>query len=279
MFTDPIGPLTAADTLQPAYLSWKALTSPPELASFFGTQLWGTPRCITKSPGQLTFTLNTVLDLGFPATLNFNITFTGTVLVPASASSAAIIRFDVDQSIQTTFQIPGGPSVLIETITGKINLWAVGLQKPSAFIATSCSGQPRLFDVVFGSNGPGGTIPPSNPTTDLTIAMAVNGQQRLLTLNLSLMYAHSGEPLIWWSNFVPELPIYNPWWWIGTHWGLVPPPPPPPWMTEFAGTLALAKTADTVSHQLRAGVLELALQQVAIMAATIKREIVKTQRK
>lgn len=70
-----------------------------------------------------------------------------------------------------------------------------------------------------------------------------------------------------------EYGLYNPWWWIETRGGLVPPGPPQPWLREWEAALSLADTTNKVSSRLRAGVLELALQQLSISAAAIKKEI------
>lgn len=67
--------------------------------------------------------------------------------------------------------------------------------------------------------------------------------------------------------------IYDPWWWIPTHGGLTPPDPIDPWLGEFAAALALAGVAQRVAPQLRAAVLEIALQQIGVTAASIQREI------
>jgi hypothetical protein len=73
--------------------------------------------------------------------------------------------------------------------------------------------------------------------------------------------------------------IYDPWWWIKTHWGTTPPlPDPEPWLPQFAAAMALAVAAKKVSSRLRTSVLEIALQQLSIASATIKKEI-KTQGK
>jgi len=73
--------------------------------------------------------------------------------------------------------------------------------------------------------------------------------------------------------------IYNPWWWLETHWGTTPPlPDPEPWLPQFAAALALANAATKVAPRLRAKVLEIALQQLSVASATIKKEI-KTQGK
>jgi hypothetical protein len=71
--------------------------------------------------------------------------------------------------------------------------------------------------------------------------------------------------------------IYDPWWWIETRGGLVPPPPPPPWLQEFGAAAALADVANRVSPQLRARVLEVALEQVSIASAAIRNDIKRLQ--
>ena len=66
---------------------------------------------------------------------------------------------------------------------------------------------------------------------------------------------------------------YNPWWRIETRGGLVPPGPPLPWLQEFGAAQTLAGIATRVSPQLRAGVLELALEQISIASAAVKKDI------
>lgn len=68
--------------------------------------------------------------------------------------------------------------------------------------------------------------------------------------------------------------IYDPWWWIKTHGGLVPPGPDPnPWVRQFASALELVSTAERVSPQVRTSVLEAALDQIAHTTSAIKKEI------
>ncbi len=73
--------------------------------------------------------------------------------------------------------------------------------------------------------------------------------------------------------------IYDPWWWIEARGGLVPPPPPPPWLQEFGAAAALADVANKVSPQLRVRVLEVALEQMSIASAAIKKDIKHLQEK
>lgn len=75
------------------------------------------------------------------------------------------------------------------------------------------------------------------------------------------------------TKFPNQYTIYNPWWWIETHGGLVPPGPPPTWLLELVGALTLGATAERVSPQLRSSVLKVALQQVSLTATAIKKEI------
>jgi hypothetical protein len=80
------------------------------------------------------------------------------------------------------------------------------------------------------------------------------------------------------TKFRNQYATYNPWWYIETHGGLIDPGPPPPWLQFAAAALALASTAERVSPQLRASVLEVALQQVALTTAAIKKEIKASQK-
>ncbi|MDQ6891101.1 MAG: hypothetical protein M3167_00265 [Acidobacteriota bacterium] len=70
-----------------------------------------------------------------------------------------------------------------------------------------------------------------------------------------------------------EWGLYNPWWWIETHGGLTPGPVPPPWADELIAGLALGGAARGVAPPLRASVLRLAVQQISLAVASLKREI------
>jgi probable HAF family extracellular repeat protein len=68
---------------------------------------------------------------------------------------------------------------------------------------------------------------------------------------------------------------YNFWWWFETHGGLLPPGsnPSDPFVSQSEALLSLAHAANNVSPQLRADVLETALQQVSQTSAMLKKEI------
>jgi hypothetical protein len=78
---------------------------------------------------------------------------------------------------------------------------------------------------------------------------------------------HQSEPIF----SIPS--AYNPWWWIETHGGLVPPGPPPPWIQELRAAITLAENAGRASPQLRARLLQVALEQTSIAAATMRRQL------
>ena len=69
---------------------------------------------------------------------------------------------------------------------------------------------------------------------------------------------------------VVEPPIYDPWWWIKTHGGLIDPSPPSPWERELAALAALGRAANAVAPQLRKGVLEIALKQTELLTGSIR---------
>jgi hypothetical protein len=64
--------------------------------------------------------------------------------------------------------------------------------------------------------------------------------------------------------------IYDWWWWITTRGGLVPPGPPPPWLREFEVAQTLADLANRVAPRLRSRVLEIALEQMNQVTASLK---------
>lgn len=55
--------------------------------------------------------------------------------------------------------------------------------------------------------------------------------------------------------------------------------PPPPWLQEFMVALTLTGIASGAAPELRAGALELALQQLSIVSAAIKKEIEAARKK
>jgi len=73
----------------------------------------------------------------------------------------------------------------------------------------------------------------------------------------------------------PIYEAYNQWWWFETHGGLLPPGsnPSDPFVKQSEALLALAYAANSVSPQLRANVLETALQQASLTSAALKKEI------
>lgn len=74
----------------------------------------------------------------------------------------------------------------------------------------------------------------------------------------------------------PHYEIYDPWWYFKTHGGLTPPlpiDPTGPWLGEFAAALALAQASNKISPRLRASLLRVALEQVGIASASLKKEI------
>ncbi len=89
------------------------------------------------------------------------------------------------------------------------------------------------------------------------------------------IYQASGTPTF---KLPGQYVAYNRWWWIETHGGLVPPGPNP-WEREFASALNLVDTARQASPQVRGRILEAALQQVNIAAASLKEELKGLQQK
>jgi len=78
------------------------------------------------------------------------------------------------------------------------------------------------------------------------------------------------------KTLTPRIPyeaMYNPWWWIETHGGLVPPGPGPQWLTAIAPLFALARAAAGMSRQLHIETLELALKQLSNVSSAVKTEI------
>lgn len=68
--------------------------------------------------------------------------------------------------------------------------------------------------------------------------------------------------------------IYDPLWWLKTHWGLTPPGPDPlPWMKQFIGAVSLADAANRVEPKLKKEVLGIILKQLSETASLIKKDM------
>ena len=223
MVKDAISLLAAADTL----LTTKSIhfvTIPPELVSFFPSKAVFGSRCTTKSVGTLTFVLNSVQDLGLPAQLDFDVTFTGTLVQPSTSSVPASIRFDVNQLVQTNYTLPGGPSVLVINVTGNIVSNAMPLLQ--SFWGKSCLGQARIFDAGFFDERLAISV---LREVDLTVVLQVNGQPRTLTLNVILSAQFGVAELVTFPKVSFRMPAEAMWWdiFLFNHPSLGPPPPPP----------------------------------------------------
>lgn len=72
---------------------------------------------------------------------------------------------------------------------------------------------------------------------------------------------------------LPNERLFNPFWWIETHGGLVPPKPDGPWLNELLGAIVLGATAGGVHGAVRRGVLDLTLKQLAVASKSLKTAI------
>jgi hypothetical protein len=84
------------------------------------------------------------------------------------------------------------------------------------------------------------------------------------------------------KSLTPKLPweaMYDPWWWIKTHGGLVPPGPGPQWLTAIAPLFALAQATSGMSRQLQAETLQIVLKQLANVGGAVKAEIKALEKK
>jgi hypothetical protein len=77
----------------------------------------------------------------------------------------------------------------------------------------------------------------------------------------------------------PNLSLYNFWWWFETHFGLVLPGPTPVWRQQLLSAAILIETARKTSPQLQASVLEVAVQQLAVISSDLKKEIKSLQKR
>jgi hypothetical protein len=222
---DPIARITAADTLLLTVVPYR-VSIPAELVSRF-PPLVVPPvgRCIGKPPGQLRFTLSSAQDLGFPAALDFDIAFAGTALPPGMFGGPAGIRWDINQVVQSTFNLPGGLAVKVDTVTGAIPSSGVVDKPPVA--GRSCSGQARTFDAEFAWLGG------AHPETQLIVVVFINGQEHFLTLQIAYLWAQSGEVE---ARVLKPYPLMEEPLWLRRMLGTLLNPEDPYWQTAAPAT-------------------------------------------
>ncbi len=71
----------------------------------------------------------------------------------------------------------------------------------------------------------------------------------------------------------PNYWLYNPWWWLETHGGLVPPGPTDPFRVQIEAASRILEATDSLSAGVRAGGIELALHQLSIAEKALRQEL------
>jgi hypothetical protein len=71
----------------------------------------------------------------------------------------------------------------------------------------------------------------------------------------------------------PNYWLYNPWWWIETHGGLVPPGPPDPFRLQLEAVSRIIEATSSLSGEVRARGIELALHQLSIAETGMREQL------
>lgn len=75
----------------------------------------------------------------------------------------------------------------------------------------------------------------------------------------------------------PNYWLYNPWWWIETHGGLVPPGPTDPFRIQIEAASRILEATRSLSADVRAGGIELAMRQLSIARNALEQELKSTR--
>jgi hypothetical protein len=75
----------------------------------------------------------------------------------------------------------------------------------------------------------------------------------------------------------PNYLLYNPWWWIETHGGLVPPGPTDPFRIQIEAASRILEATNSLSAGVRAGGIELALHQLSVAQKALEQELKSTR--
>jgi hypothetical protein len=76
----------------------------------------------------------------------------------------------------------------------------------------------------------------------------------------------------------PNYWLYNPWWWIETHGGLVPPGPVDPFRVQLEAVSQILEATRFLSGEVRTRGIELALHQLSIAETSIRQELSAVQK-
>ena len=79
------------------------------------------------------------------------------------------------------------------------------------------------------------------------------------------------------SKLPPNYLLYNPWWWIETHGGLVPPGPTDPFRIQIEAASRILEATNSLSADVRAGGIELALHQLSVAQKALEQELNSTR--
>jgi hypothetical protein len=89
-------------------------------------------------------------------------------------------------------------------------------------------------------------------------------------------YAFYNEVQTGWK-LPPNYLLYNPWWWIETHGGLVPPGPTDPFRIQIEAASRILEATNSLSAGVRAGGIELALHQLSVAQKALEQELNSTR--
>jgi len=139
---DPLTDLSNSDTIRISRLAYD-LNGPSQVSPGHKDR---PPICLSKTEGQLVFTLNTKKDLGVADPFDFDIDFIGQNV--GMTNGLPVVQWNVDQDVHKDVQA-SGHAVHIGTVKGSISTAVVGLAPRQP--GTACDASTRSFGVALGT--------------------------------------------------------------------------------------------------------------------------------
>jgi hypothetical protein len=166
---------------------------PPRLGGILGaSRVYN--KCIDKNPGSLSLRLNSVTNLGFPAGIDFDLDFVGSLDQAEGVKPNdpyPIVRWDIDQFIRKDFDV-GGEQLHIEYALGIVRAVIAHLDPLSG---RDCHDQLRAYRSLVLTIGGVNEVSGSKSNT-LALVVEYQGLQDIVLLNqMEIVGFSAGDPI------------------------------------------------------------------------------------
>jgi hypothetical protein len=112
----------------------------------------------------------------------------------------------------------------------------------------------------------------ANPSTPATVGSPDPHDVVVHHNDVVVAFAFYNEVETKW-RIPPNYYLYNPWWWIETHGGLVPPGPTDPFRIQLGAVAQILEATSSSSGEVRVRGIELALLQLSTAESVLRKQL------